>query len=853
MTAVVESRRRSHVCVRRPLVCPAAQALYLAVLEASMSTPDDFLFRGDLGTIDPAVAQLIEFESERQARKLIMIPSESSSPLAVREALGSSLINIYAEGYPNPGTRWLSEEEILDYEHHLALYRRYGDRRYYRGVEYADVVEALARRRCAEAFATDRLSADQIFVNVQPLSGAPANIAVEQALIRPGDTIMGLQLSDGGHLTHGSPANLSGQLFHTVPYHVDQETELLDYDAIEALAVENQPKLIIGGYTSYPRWPDWARLREIADRVGAYLMADIAHVAGMVIADAYPSPVGYADVITFTTHKTLCGPRGACILTADPVLARKIDRAVFPGLQGGPHVNKFAAIAVALKLARTKQFRRLQHQIVANAKALATALTNRGLRVPCGGTDTHLLLLDCTSVKGRDGAPLMGDTTAAILDTLGIVVNKNTIPGDRSAIYPSGIRLGTPWVTQRGLREPEMEQIADIIARAFSAIEPLKYAGLHGPVFRAKVDFDVLERLRLEVAHMADRAGIDFEVKCSPYPHNCILPELQDRESVYTLIEIEGNKAAAFLEQVVAGNVSELHLDKWLPVAMLERDGALMGRCLLRRSGSAHNCFHLVVQSNRARRILAWVRQLSDGFVRFDDRDLWAKIPGPIVARDLGSFEGRPADLEALQDTHFTATISKKPYFIGLHSEHYLDPIGEPLPKFKWTEPEADLRRTPLSDWHKTHGARMAAFAGWEMPLWYASIHREHQAVRDAAGLFDISHMGILEAAGPHAAYFLNLVTTNDAGALRPGQSQYSYLLGPDGHVMDDIMIYRITPARYIIIVNAANTARDWDWLQAVNNGTVRIDNARPWAQSSFRCKLAAGPAFARHSSRNAQ
>ncbi|OQY22679.1 MAG: hypothetical protein B6I34_05610 [Anaerolineaceae bacterium 4572_32.1] len=494
-----------------------------------MSTRDDFLFRGDLAVLDPAIAQLIDFEKERQARKLIMIPSESSAPRAVREALGSALMNIYAEGYPDPETHWLTQDEILDYEHHLAYYRRRGDRRYYQGVEYADVVEALARRRCAEAFATDAITADQIYANVQPLSGAPANIAVQQALLKPGDTIMGMALSHGGHLTHGSPVNLSGRLYDVAPYHVNPQTELLDYDEIEELALERRPKLIIAGYTSYPRFPNWAKFRQIADRVGAYLMADVAHVAGMVIAGAYPTPLGYADVVTFTTHKTLGGPRGACILTTDPALAPKIDRAVFPGLQGGPHVNKFAAMAVAFRLSQTEQFHALQHQTVANAVALARALTARGLRVPCGGTETHLLLLDCKTVRGRDDIPLMGRVTAAILDIVGIVVNKNTIPGDKTAAYPSGIRLGTPWVTQRGLREPEMDQIAGIIARAMESTEPVAYTGVRGPIYRGKIDFDVLEELRAEVAQLAERAGIDFQVPCSGYPHHCLVPEAHFR------------------------------------------------------------------------------------------------------------------------------------------------------------------------------------------------------------------------------------------------------------------------------------------------------------------------------------
>jgi len=285
----------------------------------------DYLFRGSLAELDPDVSELTRIEAERQYRKLILIPSESSAPLAVREALSSAFQNIYAEGYPDEDTRWLAEKEILDYASRLGYFRRYSDPRYYKGVEYADIVEALARRRCAETFAANGISANEIYVNVQALSGGPANNAVYHALVKPGETIMGMDLLHGGHLSHGSPVNRSGKYYNAVHYTVDPQTEQLDYEQIEELARHHKPRFIIGGFSSYPWAADWVRLREIADMVDAYLFADIAHVAGLVAAGIYPSPVGYADVITFTTHKSLCGPRGACILTTSPELARKID------------------------------------------------------------------------------------------------------------------------------------------------------------------------------------------------------------------------------------------------------------------------------------------------------------------------------------------------------------------------------------------------------------------------------------------------------------------------------------------------------------------------------------------------
>src|SRR5574339_823477 len=431
----------------------------------------DYLFRGNLARLDRDVYELTQLEAERQARKLILIPSESTAPLAVREALASAFQNIYAEGYPPEETRWMSEEEILDYPARLGDYRRNGHPRYYKGVEYADVVEALARRRAAETFAANGFSADQIYVNVQALSGAPANNAVYQALVPLGETIMGLSLLHGGHLSHGSSVNRSGKWFKAVHYTVD-ENERLDYDKIRAQALEARPKLLIAGYSSYSWIPDWKKFREIADEVGAYFLADISHIGGLVAAGVVPSPIGIAHVVMSTTHKSLDGPRGAVLMTTDAGIAKKIDKAVFPGEQGGPHVNVFAALALTFKLAQTKQFRKLQEQTVRNAQAMADQFQKRGLRVPFGGTDSHLVNVDVTTVTGEDGTALSGDQAARILDLAGIVGNRNTIPGDKNSMDPSGLRLGTPWITQRGFNEKTTRQVADIMADVLLACAP---------------------------------------------------------------------------------------------------------------------------------------------------------------------------------------------------------------------------------------------------------------------------------------------------------------------------------------------------------------------------------------------
>jgi glycine hydroxymethyltransferase len=796
---------------------------------------DDFLFREDLSDLDPQVDHLIELEAERQARKLIMIPSESYTPPAVRQALGSVFTNIYAEGYPWPETRHMDEEQILDYEAHMAFYRRYGDLRYYMGVEYADTAEALARRRCAEAFATESFPADRVYVNVQPLSGAAANTAVYEALLQPGDTLLGLDLSHGGHLTHGSPVNISGQRYQAVSYGVDPRTELLDYDQIERLAVEHRPRIIVAGYTSYPRVPNWAKFRQIADRVGAYLLADISHVAGMVIAGAYPTPLEHAHVTTFTTHKTLAGPRGACILTIDPILSRRIDHAVFPGLQGGPHVNKFVAMAVAFRIARSERFHALQHQIVANAKALARALQEQGMRIPHGGTDTHLLLVDCKTVTGPFGEPLLGDTAARVLDQVGIVCNRNTIPGDPSPGLASGIRLGTPWVTQRGFREPEMREMAHHIAQTLHAIQPYTYPGRYRPIHRGKVAFDTLEQARLAVAELAERAAIDYEVRCSGYPHHCLITDIRPPEGNWGAMELEGNAVFPFLEWALVQDVGGLEVGERRTVTLLEADGNLMAHGLLTRPRFGHQRYRLVVPADRMQRVLTWLRDLSDGYVLFDPEDLQAKLPGPVVVRSLGAVES-PED--APEQNPFRPSLSPKPYYVGLSVHREEEPAGEPLPDFDWEPEEQPLRRTPLYEVHQELGGSMVPFAGWEMPLRYGPVLDEHRAVRGAAGLFDVGHMGIFEVSGPFATSFLDLVTSNDANRLRPGESHYAFLLGPEGRVIDDLMVYMRAPGRYMLVVNAGNTRKDWAWLNAVNEGAVCIDPQRPWARSPFHARL---------------
>lgn len=770
----------------------------------------DFLFRGKLSEVDPEVSALIALESERQYRKLILIPSESQAPEAVKEGLGSVFQNLYAEGYPDEETRWMSEAEILDYPARLAHYRRYSDPRYYKGVEYADAVEALARRRCAEAFAANGYTADQIFVNVQPLSGAPANNAVYTALINPGDTILGMNLLHGGHLSHGSSVNRSGKLYKAVHYTIKYETGQIDYDSVQALATEHKPRIIIAGYSSYPWVPDWARFRAIADTVGAVLLADVSHIAGMIAAGVIPSPVGFAQVISFTTHKTLCGPRSACLITTDSAIAKKLDRGVFPGEQGGPHVHAFAALATTFKLARTDQFRSLQAQIVKNCAALTNRLKDRGLIIPFGGTDTHLTNIDCKTFKGPDGTTLSGDMAARILDLAGLVCNRNTIPGDKTAMNSSGVRMGTPWVTQRGLKQKEMVQVADIIADLLGAVTPYTVDTRQGPAQRAKVDFAALESAKIAVRNLAESAGIDFKPPRHGYPHFFYLDDAPVKAEGIVTYALHGANIRPFLNYALLGDVEALQPGQTQATCFHTPSGEIEGRltCV-----DAYQ-FELVVPAQKAALAAAWLRDLSDGFVAFD-ADPKRRMPGPVV-------------VEVAENARPSAPVpdfkaAPKPYAIGMGGRN-----ASPLPEFQWEEKEAPLRRTPLFETHVQMGAKMVPFAGWEMPVWYTSVVEEHLACRQAAGLFDVSHMGVYQVEGPDAAAFLDSVCGNDILALSVGESAYTHFLDPHARVIDDTLVYYRAPEKYMVVVNASNDDKDWAWLNAVKEGKVLVDIEHP-------------------------
>ncbi|MDP1722776.1 MAG: serine hydroxymethyltransferase [Candidatus Gottesmanbacteria bacterium] len=421
-----------------------------------------------LNTVDPQISKLITLESQRQSEVLEMIPSENYASKAVREALGSVLTNKYSEGYPH--------------------------KRYYQGNRYIDEIEELAMARAKKLFGVPH-------ANVQPYSGSPANSAVYMALLHQGDTIMGLKLSGGGHLTHGHPdVTFSGTFYRSIQYDVD-EHGFIDMDYVADLAKKEKPKMIVVGTTAYPRIFDWKAWRKICDSVGAYFLADISHIAGLIVGGVHPSPAPYADILMATTHKTLRGPRGALLmvtgrgLVKDPAMGDKIDKAVFPGLQGGPHDNVTAAIAIALHEASQPAFKNYAKQIVTNAKVLADTLLRQGLALSTGGTDNHLMVVDLRP-QG-----VIGNIAAEALEVASIVVNRNSVPHDPNPpFYPSGIRLGTPAITTRGMKEKEMRQIGEWIVSVIKEVSHYRLPATkedRGP-FLKKVRTELQENKQLQ-------------------------------------------------------------------------------------------------------------------------------------------------------------------------------------------------------------------------------------------------------------------------------------------------------------------------------------------------------------------
>ena len=435
-----------------------------------------------LGKTDPQMEELLKREIERQETTLMMIPSENHTSEAVREVVGSVFQDKYCEGYPY--------------------------KRYYQGQKYYNKLEELCQERAKQAFGVP-------FVNVQALSGSPANCAVYFGLLKRGDKMMGLKLDQGGHITHGLNINFSGKFYENIFYGIGENGQI-DYDAMEEMAMREKPKLIIAGITSHPMKLDFARFAEVADKCGAYLMADIAHVSGLIVAGVYPNPVPHCHIITTTTHKTLRGPRGALImitekgLAKDPDLPKKINKAIFPGLQGGPHENNIAGIAVALKEAMKPEFKQYSEQVIKNASVLAENLKKQGAVLCCGGTNTHLIMMDLRNFD------ILGNTAAESLEAAGIVVNRNSVPDDPNPpFYPSGLRFGTPGITSRGMKEQETKLIADFMIKVIKDVSRIKKE--MGIGFDAEKKSDIRKQI-IEKSQEIKKAREEIKKLCSKFP-----------------------------------------------------------------------------------------------------------------------------------------------------------------------------------------------------------------------------------------------------------------------------------------------------------------------------------------------
>ncbi len=766
--------------------------------------------------------EVVKKEEYRQWRTLILIPSEGICNPYATSYLSSVFTNIYAEGHPYPPLLRNARRVVFDVDYFERWQRRFGDGRFYKGCINADVVELVAQENVARVFAPKDGSVplEDIFVNVQPLSGAAANTAVYAALLEPGDCIMGLDLACGGHLTHGSRFNVSGKTYTAVSYGIDEKTRLLDYDAIRRIAKQHKPKIIIGGSSAYPWDFDWQRLKEIAREVGAYLMADIAHLAGMVAAGCLNNPVGIADIVTFTTHKSFFGPRGAVIITTDRRLNNRIRNGVFPGLQGGPHVHTMTAIAAQAEwiLAHREEFESTQRRIIENAAILAHAMMDEGFSLEYGGTNTHLFLVDLKRFRCKGDGVMDGEVASRMLELCGIVCNKNALPGDAGGVYTTGVRMGTPWITQRGIRPDHLRELASIVRLVLENVHTFHIMTKRNPsACRGRIAGDVLEEATRRVLKI---------VESLPYPPR---PEEPCKNPPSNSIVLRGYDVMLTLDQVTSGRVIDMLPGQERVVSIFAPNGDFLANARAVSLGRDERGMERVRLDFDSRRtavtVSTWLKRLSDGYVIFEEGDLYAKIHGPFVVDFAGERE--------VQVPSGPVVRMDKTFFIG--QKALQERRGDEVPtgkkaSYRFEEKgEREVRETPLAGVHEEMGGKMVEFAGWRMPLHYRrGIFQEHKAVRTSAGLFDVSHMGIIEISGVDAAIFLEYVLASSVYRLEVGTAAYSCMMYPDGTVMDDLYVYRLSEQRFFLVVNAANAERDMDWLNTVVADRVVIDPAIP-------------------------
>jgi glycine hydroxymethyltransferase len=824
------------------------------------------IWQSPMTQIDPWLAALLEREEQRQFQQISLSAASSLCPSSVREAQASVFSNIDAEGYPPKRMAQASWEQLLNIDEQVTYYQRYGDSRFNKGTELANIVEAVAQKRAAAVFSTEwadnsdiSVSASDIYVNLQCPTGALANTAVFEALLNPGDVVLSMNLTDGGHLSHGSPLHRSGKAYKIVHYHVDPSNQQLNYDQIRQLIHEHRPKLLVGGASSYPWAIDWKRFRQIAEEVEPrpYILADISHPAGLVAGGLIPNPIGYADAVTFVTYKTFCGPRGAAILSTDRAIAESIDRAVFPGLQGAPVFQQITAMAVAFEIAKTQEFKLLQHKIAENARLLHQYLLDLEIPTAFGGTNTHIVIADVGKMPAPFKQRITGDLVARLLERIGISCNSNLIPGDKYVTLASGIRLGTTRISQLGYGAAEVREIAGIIADICKGIKPYSFYGSRRVMPGGKVSEELLRSTKQRVKDLLkkERELNNFLEPKLPGSNHVQAQQLslakndsnsQERDDQLEGLIVSGEKATSFLQSIITRDIYTLEPGEAFTALVLNTDGNKRLKAFVRYlSNEPHSSYLLVYAREHGTNFCDWLQMLSDGLVEVEKDDPHITLDGPVVIQnadhmDIESILPTLTDSETGTKQENTELIDdRKPFFIGqamLAKNSHQERKGFTCEDAHF--PSIPCRQSPIYNYHKALGATFSDVWGYEMPLYYVSSSQEHEQVRNNGGLFDLFHKALLAFHGQGAERFLDLVLTEYISQLGTGESCRSCILSPEGVLLSDCTIYRLEPDYFMMELEPIHAQLVENWLRAVADRAVTIDPERPSIEVDRSCSI---------------
>lgn len=824
------------------------------------------IWQSPMTRVDPWLASLLEREEQRQFQQISLSAASSLCPSSVREAQASVFSNIDAEGYPPKRMTQASWEQLLNIDEQVAYYQRYGDSRFNRGTELANIVEVVAQRRAAAVFSTEwadnsdiSVSASDIYVNLQCPTGSVANMAVFEALLKPGDVVLSMNLVDGGHLSHGSPLHRSGKAYKIIHYHVDPSNQQLNYDQIRELIHEHRPKLIVGGASSYPWAIDWKRFRQIAEEVEPrpYILADISHPAGLVAGGLIPNPIGYADAVTFVTYKTFCGPRGAAILSTDRAIAESIDKAVFPGLQGAPVFQQITAMAVAFEIAKTQEFKLLQHKIAENARLLHQYLLDLEIPTAFGGTNTHIVIADVGKIPAPSKHRVTGDLVARLLERVGISCNSNLIPGDKYVTLASGIRLGTTRISQLGYDSAEVREIAEIIADICKGIKPYIYYGFRRITPGGKVSEELLQSAKQRVKELLKKERelnnfLESKPLGSGYVQAQQLLIAKDdlngdvREDQLEGVIVSGEKSTSFLQSIITRDIYKLEPGEAFTTLVMNTHGNKRLKAFVRYLfNEPHPSYLLVYEREHGTNFCDWLQMLSDGLVEVERDDPHITLDGPVVIQraDHRYIDGPIPSLSdsetGTEQENAELIDDRKPFFIG----QTLLPKGTNQDR-KWFafedahSPSFPSRLSPLTPCHKALGATFSDLYGYEMPGYYASSSQEHEQVRKNAGLIDLFHKALLAFQGQGAERFLDLVLTEHISQLGIGESCRSCILSPEGMLLSDCMVYHLELDYFMMELEPIHAQLVENWLRAVADRAVMIDPERPSIEVDRSCSI---------------